>query len=296
MAGKFKTDTTGGNPNLGSNAKSQAILGALNSSGTIGANTGKNQSVKSLYMNAVYPPVTTDANGKPITLVDAKGKQLTEPVKGSDLIRLAALPQNQAWLDAQRTLGNQGNYGFDAVGKKASQKDISALTTAMVSATSQISGYVQGQPADLNGTLKTAAQNVANSPWLQPTSITRVNIDRPDVQASNKVVNDLFLSLLGRKATDKELQAYGQSYLKYAGSRPTSTETGTINYTEATNPSGNLARMKSSQDYKSVQNNLTEQAYTENQIRNSGEYNAYTAASTAFDLMQKLAASNRAGV
>jgi hypothetical protein len=283
------------NPNIGSNNKSKAALAAV-ASNPVGANSSKNTSAKSLYMNAVYPPVTTDANGKVITLVDEKGKALTTAVKGSDLVRLASLKQNQAWLDAQRTLGIQGNYAFDAVGKPASQKDATALITAMTSATSQLSGYQQGQPADLNNTLKTAAQNVANSPWLQPTQISRTNFDRPDVVASNKVVNDLFLGLLGRKASDKELQAYGASYLKYAGSRPTSSETGTIAYTEATNPSGNLTRMKSAQDYKSVQNNLKEQDYVENQVRNSGEYNAYTAASTAFDLMQKLAASNRAGM
>jgi hypothetical protein len=296
MASPTPTPTPTGNPNIGSNAKTNAVLGALNSGGVIGGGSSKTKTAKSLYMNAVYPPVTTDASGKVVTLVDAKGKPLTTPVKGSDLLQLVGLPQNQAWLDAQRTVGLQGNYTFDAVGKPASAKDKAALIVAMTGATSQLSNYVEGQPADLSGVLKTSAQSVANSPWLQPTQISRVNIDRPDVQASNKVVNDLFLSLLGRKASDKELEAYGQSYLKYAGSRPTSTETGTISYTEGVNPSGNLTRMKSAQDYKSVQNNLTESAYTENQIRNSGEYNAYTAASTAFDLMQKLAASNRAGM
>lgn len=280
--------------------KGAAALGAIQQDAGAGSNTKTGASVKSTYLGATYPPVVTDPNGITVPLIGPNGKAITTPVTGQQFLDYISLPANQKFLDAYRALGIAGDFPFDppsANGKvnKITANDKAALQIVMANATGLSSNYVAGQPADPVGTIKAGIQSIANSPWLQPTTISRNTFDQPNVQASNKVVNDIFTTLLGRGATDSELQAYANAYTKYAAANPITTESGTVKYTEATNPSGNLARMKSSQDYTDVQNNLNEQAFVENQVRNSGEYNAYTAASTAFNMMQQLAAANRAG-
>lgn len=280
--------------------KGSAALAAIQqNSGNSGTKPGA--SLKTTYLAATYPPVVTDPTGAAVTLVGPNGKPLTGPVTGAQLLQYIGLPANQKFLDAYRTLGIAGDFSFDQPSTSGKPNPITAndkqaLEVVMANSTGLSSNYQAGQVADPVGTIKAGIQTIANSPWLQPTTISRNTFDQPNVQASNKVVNDIFTTLLGRGATDSELQAYANAYTKYASANPTTTETGTVKYAEATNPSGNLTRMKSAQNYTDTSNNLTEQAYVENQVRNSGNYNAYTAASTAFDMMQKLAASNMAGV
>jgi hypothetical protein len=138
-----------------------------------------------------------------------------------------------------------------------------------------------------DGSLNAAAQG------LPTTTINRTVTDQPNVEASKATINDVFLTLLGRSATEKEIQGYTQKYLNYAAQNPTSRTTGETSYTTSQVPtsSGGVVNrvFRGGTSQQDVTNNLTEQAFLQNQVKQSGEYNAFTAAGSAFDMLTNMA-------
>jgi hypothetical protein len=301
-----------GNGTMGGAAASgntHVAIGSVGNTGNTGNNaagtggtitTGTSTSAANAWKAATYPTIMS--NGK--HMVDAKGKPLPDNVDGPTFMAALFLKDNQKMADDIRTKAVAGNYyagaGFTNYtykpGSKFTQDDATVLQTAMMGATSSTSGLTPGAPVDLLGYMS-QQDSIASSPYFAGSTYSRISKDQPNVVASNKVVNDLFLNFMGRSATQNELAAYSNAYLKYAAANPTMVESGSTSYVPATNPlTGSLSRIKSNQNYTSTSNNLNESDFVENQVRQSGDYNAYTAAGTAFNLMQKLAASNRAGV
>jgi hypothetical protein len=150
-----------------------------------------------------------------------------------------------------------------------------------------------GTPIDLIGTAAAIKNGTLNNSVYPDTSFSRTNIDQPNIEASKSTINDIFLGLLGRTATEKEINQYTQKYLNYAAKNPVSTESGATTYRNVTTQSASGAPsnrvMKGSQSYTSTSNNLTEQEFMKNQVRQSGEYNAFTAAGSAFDMLTNMA-------
>ena len=138
-----------------------------------------------------------------------------------------------------------------------------------------------------DGSLNASAQG------LPSTTINRTVTDQPNVEASKATINDVFLTLLGRTASEKEIQGYTQKYLDYAAKNPTSSTTGQTSYQMATVPtsSGGTSNrvFRGGTSQQDTVNNLTEQAFLQNQVKQSGEYNAFTAAGSAFDMLTNMA-------
>lgn len=269
--------------NVGSNSKSNAVLSGLNQGGTIGA-SGSNPGIGTAKAWATQPVKNDygfkDANGKPYgpTLTGAQFDSAIQDTKNNAEAINAAKEAFPAYIHQYTGVAISKAGTITGAEAKALQQ------FAQKQATSGQAFSFQQAAADIQ------AGNASTSLSF-PTNYTNTSYDQPNVNASNKVVNDLFLNFLGRGATDAELKAYATSYLNYAKTNPTSQTVGQNFYTQT-----DIGRLKTSQASTSVTTGLDEKAFVENQVRNSGNYNAYTAASTAFDLMQKLAASNRAGV
>jgi len=296
MGGSSQTTTTG---NTQTTTTGTAPAGLAADTGGV-ITTGTTTSATNAWKTAQYP--TKMPNGK--TMVGSDGKPLPSTVDGLTYMASLFLSANQNMADTLRTNAAAGGY-YDAagiknyqlkLGSKFTTADATALQGAMQQASNPTSGLSQGAPVDIRAFMG-QQDSIASSPYFANSTYSRISRDQPNVVASNNVVNDLFLQFMGRKASDQELAAYGNAYLKYAAANPTMNETGSTSYTPATNPtSGTVSRVKSGQTYNSTSNDLTENQFVENSIRQSGEYNAYTAAGTAFDMMQKLATSNMAGV
>jgi hypothetical protein len=272
------------NPNIGSNSKSSAVLSGMNQGGTIGANTGK-QAKPGTRTAWLTQQVTNE-----LGLKDSKGKPLPASITGAQFEAAIADTKNnkdsiEKYKSALATIPNVFAGTLSAPGKITNNEinDITNFASQYANSATPFSF------ADTIGGVKSG--NLSNN-LAFPTSYSRTSLDQPNVNASNKVVNDIFLTMLGRGATDSELQAYGNSYLNYAKTHPTSVDLGQNLYEKT----AEMGRLKVGQSSTTTNTGLNEQAFVENQVRDSGNYNAYTAASQAFGLMQKLASSNRAGV
>jgi hypothetical protein len=119
--------------------------------------------------------------------------------------------------------------------------------------------------------------------------------DQPNIEASKNTINNIFLDMLGRQATDKEINKYANQYLQYAAKNPTSKTTGQYDYGYIPTPAGGQRLQRQSTQETGVQNNLTEQAYIQNQLRDSVDYKTYAAADTAFSFLKNLAGQQSEG-
>jgi len=101
------------------------------------------------------------------------------------------------------------------------------------------------------------------------TSSTSTSIDRPDLVRTKAVTNAVYQNLMGRDATEKEIQQYHQDYLKYAASHP-----------ERVSVSGGTGGSTGSST------GLTETDYITNLVKGTAEAGDYTAATSYFDAMK----------
>lgn len=243
------------------------------------------------YLNA---PV----NNSTLGLKDKTGKLLPDTITGQQFkdallntkynaTVIENLKQQSAPLLGLKTLSATGQI---------LPTEVNAITQSVLAG-----GYYNtpiGKPIDILGTIKgikdgSLAASANTTPWTIPSTISRTQFDQPNVEASKATINDVFLNLLGRSATEKEIQTYSQKYLNYAAKNPTDRTTGQNTYQTVSvpNTSGTTTSrlFRGSQTETGVTSNLNEQAYLQNQVKQGGEYNAFTAAGNAFDMMTKMA-------
>lgn len=101
------------------------------------------------------------------------------------------------------------------------------------------------------------------------TSSTSISYDKPDLIRTKAVTNAVYQNLMGRDATEKEIQQYHQDYLKYAASHP-----------ERVSVSGGTGGSTGSST------GLTETDYITNLVKGTAEAGDYTAATDYFDAMK----------
>jgi hypothetical protein len=101
------------------------------------------------------------------------------------------------------------------------------------------------------------------------TSSTTISYDKPDLVRTATVTNAVYQNLMGRDATQKEIEQYHQDYLKYAASHPDS-----VRVTSGTGGS------------TSTSNGLTETDYITNLVKGTAEAGDYEAATSYFDAMK----------
>ena len=242
-------------------------------------------------------------------LKDANGKLLPATISGAEFQKaLTNTKYNYGPIEAiKASVATLPGYSAAFGGKISATGQI---TPAEINAISSIveQGYtntpqVNGKPANLDlstiisgikdGSL-TAGANA--TPWTVPSTISRTTYDQPNIEASKSLINNVFYDLLGHAASESQIAKYTNDYLAYAAKNPTNKTTGQNNYSTVSVPTATGTTtnrlFKGSQVETGVGNNLTEQAYLQNQVKNTGDFNSFQAAGTAFDLMKKLAAQN----
>ena len=258
------------------------------------------------------------AGGKKTTSTSGTAAVMAAPVDNSQLnlkdSQGKPLPVTITGQQFKDALSNQYNAGVAEQLKSAAAtlkyipggaalSPTGSLTPAEANAISRFvsDGYYNtslGTPIKILDTIKglkdgSLAAGANATPWTLPSTISRTTFDQPNIEASKATINDVFLGLLGRSATDKEVQQYTQKYLAYAAKNPTTNTTGANAYKTITVPTatgGTSSRLfRGSSSEQTTSNNLTEQAFLQNQVKSTGEYNAFTAAGTAFDMMTKMA-------
>jgi hypothetical protein len=133
-----------------------------------------------------------------------------------------------------------------------------------------------------SGAYSAGSQNISST-------INSKSLDQPNIEASKATINSIFSDMLGRTATDSEINKYTTQYLQYAAQNPINNTTGSYNYGYIGTPSGGSRLMRQSTNETSTQNNLNEKDYITNQVLGSADYNTFAAANTAYGFLQNLA-------
>jgi hypothetical protein len=244
----------------------------------------------------------------------ASKKYLAAPVDNSQLQLKDAQGQPlPATITGQQLVDSLNNTKYNGSQIEALKQAVAGIgripSNVKLSATGQITPdeikAITGTLAEAAGTTAAGTkvnlvqhiQDVKDGTGLQSlypdTTINLKQLDQPNIEASKATINDVFLSLLGRSASEKEIGQYTQKYLDYAAKNPTSQTSGVNKYNIIATPTasgGTSNRLfRGSQNETGIQNNLTEQAFLQNQVKSTGEYNAFTAAGTGFDMLTKMA-------
>ena len=139
--------------------------------------------------------------------------------------------------------------------------------------TTQTLATPDGTNATTGDTYKPAAVSTSGA----GTSIPRysASYDRPDINATKAITNNVYQNLMGRDATPAEIQQYHAAYIKYAASHPTSTSSSMIDTTTG-------VERKST----STQTGLSESSFIDNLVNGNAESSAYKSATTYMDAMK----------
>jgi hypothetical protein len=233
-------------------------------------------------------------NGQ-IGLKDSKGKLLPNTITVTQMQSVLADTKNKYNTAAIENLKQMAivnmplNTTLSATGQ-ISPAEIAAIRSGAAQA---YTSTPVGTPIKLVDTFAAIKNGTLNGASDQQTTFSRTTLDQPNIEASKSTINDIFLSLLGRSASEKEVAQYTQKYLNYAAKNPTNVSSGVTTYktVPVTTGAGGVSNrmMKGTQSETSVGNNLTEQEFMKNQVRSSGEYNAFTAAGSAFDMLTNMA-------
>jgi len=210
-------------------------------------------------------------------LLNAKGQPITTAMTGNQVIATLLaqnkLPKNNL-SQMNRSLASLNNYKLGAIPGQtsASTADVQAWSNYLAKTDIQ-RGADLTKPVDMTAAI-TADLNaikgpIGTTPWALNTTRDSTTFDKPNVNASQKVVNDVFTSLLGRAASPKELAQYGQAYTNYAAQNPTNVGHGDTTYS-VYGPGDRL--IKSGINDTSTSNNLTEQGFVENQLKATQDY------------------------
>jgi hypothetical protein len=114
---------------------------------------------------------------------------------------------------------------------------------------------------------------------------------QPDITSTRFVTNQVYQSLLGRNATDQEVQQYHQKFLEYAKTHPILTRESIYDTSGTTG----LSPLTPIRDVTVQKNPLSEQDFVSNIIRQGPEAKAYNAATTYFDAMRSAMGQFRGG-
>lgn len=230
-----------------------------------------------------------------IGLRDASGKLLPNTITVSQMESVLNDTKNKSNAAAIENLKQKAIVTMPAGSTLSPTGTVSpAEINAIRSVATQ--GYIAnpvGTPIKLIDTATAIKNGTIGGTTDQQSTFSRTTLDQPNIEASKSTINDIFLGLLGRSATEKEITQYTQKYLNYAAKNPTNVSTGASQYGTISIPTasgGTSNRLfKGSQSETNVGNNLTEQEFMKNQVRQSGEYNAFTAAGSAFDMLTNMA-------
>jgi len=232
-------------------------------------------------------------------LKDASGKPLPDTITGSQFVSaISNTKYNGGTIEAlKQTVAQLPGTGLTKL--SATGQISPSEVTAVSSMVEQ--GYLNS-PTGTKLDLSSIAQGIKDgtltntSPWTTPSTISRTTLDQPNIEASKALTNQIYNDLLGKNASEATIQKYTNAYLNYAAKNPVDRTTGENKYTLTSVPTtsgGSSNRlMRGSQTETGVQNNLNEKDFITNQVKNTGEFNAFQAAGTAFDLMKSLAQQN----
>ena len=269
--------------NLPSNTLEQLASGAGGSGSITSAKAQVNAPVKNDYNFIV--------NGKvPTTLTFGQLKSLL-----GDSVNNAPAIQRMA-LDIANVPGALGDLKTIATDGKLSAIDQTYLGNYTLGL---INNNRTKDPVSIADAVTNKINPQSINPYAVSSQINLKSIDRPDINAVKSTVNDLYLQLLGKNASDAETAKWAQIYDKYAAANPTSQTTGANTYSLTTVPStsgGTTNRLlRSAQNETTIANQLNLQDFAKNQIIQSGDYKAYQASGAAFNLLGNMAAKD-AGV
>ena len=269
--------------NLPSNTLEQLASGAGGTGSITSAKAQVNAPVKNDYNFIV--------NGKvPTTLTFGQLKSLL-----GDSVNNAPAIQRMA-LDIANVPGALGDLKTIATDGKLSAIDQTYLGNYTLGL---INNNRTKDPVSIADAVTNKINPQSINPYAVSSQINLKSIDRPDINAVKSTVNDLYLQLLGKNASDAETAKWAQIYDKYAAANPTSQTTGANTYSLTAVPStsgGTTNRLlRSAQNETTIANQLNLQDFAKNQIIQSGDYKAYQASGAAFNLLGNMAAKD-AGV
>lgn len=224
------------------------------------------------------------------------------------------LPPSISVNQAESVLSNKYNVGaVDSLKTSLAANYPSALKNAGVTS---LSPTGQVTPKEIGAILSVLQQGYANNPTSTflnfnnilndlktgayagqniTSAISNKSFDQPNIQASKATINSIFSDMLGRTATETEINKYTNQYLDYAAKNPTSNTSGQYSYGYIPTPSGSQRLQKQSQQETSVQNQLNEKEFITNQVMAGTDYNTFAAANTAHDFLTNLAKQSVGG-
>ena len=270
--------------NLPSNTLEQLASGAGGSGSITSAKAQVNAPVKNDYNFIV--------NGKvPTTLTFGQLKSLL-----GDSVNNAPAIQRMA-LDIANVPGALGDLKTIATDGKLSAIDQTYLGNYTLGL---INNNRTKDPVSIADAVTNKINPQSINPYAVSSQINLKSIDRPDINAVKSTVNDLYLHLLGKNASDAEAAKWAQVYDNYAAKNPTSQTVGSNTYSvvpvQGLGASGVTNRLlRSAQNETTIANQLNLQDFAKNQIIQSGDYKAYQASGAAFNLLGNMAAKD-AGV
>ena len=272
-------------------AVAAAQQNAASATGTSGATTSSTSS-KAYYAAPVNNSNLglRDNNGKPLP-AQISVNQFEEALKNTkyngsviEIIKQQAAASSPAFFKANgvTSLSETGNI---------TPKEIAAITGIVKQ------GY-DNSPSGTNLDVSKIFNDVKTGAYAGSdisSTINNKSFDQPNIEASKNTINNIFLDMLGRQASDSEVNKYASQYLDYAAKNPTSKTSGSYDYGYIPTPSGGQRLQRQSTNETSTQNNLNEQGYIQNQLRDSVDYKTYSAADSAFSFLKNLAGQQTEG-
>jgi hypothetical protein len=114
---------------------------------------------------------------------------------------------------------------------------------------------------------------------------------KPDINSTQFVTNQVYQSLLGRNATQDEINKYHEQFLEYAKTHPIFTRQAVYD----TSGSTGLSPLTPVRDITAQKTPLSEIDFISNVVRQGPEAKGYQAATTYFDAMRQAMGQFRGG-
>jgi len=114
---------------------------------------------------------------------------------------------------------------------------------------------------------------------------------QPDISSTQFVTNQVYQSLLGRNATQDEINKYHEQFLQYAKTHPVFTRQAVYD----TSGSNGLSPLTPVRDITAQKTPLSETDFISNVVRQGPEAKGYEAATTYFDAMRQAMGQFRGG-
>jgi len=229
-------------------------------------------------------------------LKDSSGKSLGPTITAAQTIQALTQPAN-AKVAEQIRMNLVKNYPNGLAGITKLGPTGTPLTPAEANAflNNVVKVGYANEPITAPLNINSVINNLQSNAYLNQNITTKINettLNQPSLQASTNVVNNLFMSLLGRTATQQEIQNYAQQYINYAAANPQSNTSGEYSYGTVTTGSGAQRLMRQGENLTTKTNDLTEQQYVQNQIEAAPDFKAQAAANTAYNFLKTFGQQN----